>query len=96
MAGLGLPYPNINRAKRPLEIARFGNLAKQKGNLLGFSDKLLGGINIPFFLLLLPLDIFPDPGFIHTKRADTVFSCLYVTLLFAPLFNFCTIGKSLS
>jgi hypothetical protein len=43
----------LKRSGKLLEIARFGNLAKQKGDFLGFSDSLLamfkraqGSINI--------------------------------------------------
>jgi len=31
----------LKRSGKLLEIARFGNLAKQKGDFLGFSDSLL-------------------------------------------------------
>jgi len=32
----------LKQGKNSLEIARFGNLAKPKGNFSGFSDSLLG------------------------------------------------------
>src|SRR3989304_3257698 len=36
----------LKQGKNSLEIARFGNLAKPKGNFSGFSDSLLDGENL--------------------------------------------------
>jgi len=38
--------PRLKQGKNSLEIARFGNLTKPKGNFSGFSDSLLDGENL--------------------------------------------------
>jgi len=38
----------LKQGKNSLEIARFGNLAKPKGNFSGFSDSLLATPHLPF------------------------------------------------
>jgi hypothetical protein len=50
----------LKQSGKLLEIARFGNLAKQKGDFLGFSDSLLEGhdTHYPEWAILQPP---PDP-----------------------------------